>query len=106
VVGLSSVPHTDHIPKAAAAPHWPIPLELLQQLPPLNSEQSLDPHGAQVPYSGSGSVLEWLRYVAEVHHQDNAAEAAKKKLGYWITLCYVGGFIGLTAPSGPPKRSI
>lgn len=84
---------------ATGAPfqHWPLPAQLLQRLPQAPVEQPSDPNGAEVPFRGSGSALEWLDYAVRVHEQDKLAEARKKRLLTWGVTCLVVGFIGLFA---------
>jgi hypothetical protein len=97
IVGLAAAPGagTAQVSRPVAGHHWPIPATLVAQLPHGPVALDLEPNGAEVPFSGSGSVLEWLRYAAQVHHQDKAAERTKKRLTIWIVVLSILGFVGL-----------
>jgi len=87
-------------PAAAAPPggsgdHWPLPDGLLARLPHLPIVKPVDPHDAEVPFSGSGSAIDWLTYAAEVHERDKAAEGTKSKLLTWGVVCLIGGILTL-----------
>jgi hypothetical protein len=73
--------------------HWPLPDALLARLPQLPGEQPMDPHDAQVQFSGSGSAIDWLTYAAEVNERDTEAERVKKQLFLWAVVCLIGGVL-------------
>ncbi len=73
--------------------HWPLPEGLLARLPQLPGEQPMDPHDAEVQFTGSGSAIDWLTYAAEVNERDNEAERIKKQLFLWGMVCLIGGVL-------------
>lgn len=73
--------------------HWPLPEALLARLPQLPADNDPQLHDAQVPFSGSGSAIDWLTYAAQVHEGDNEAERVKKQLFTWAIVCLIGGFL-------------
>ncbi len=80
-----------YAPPTAGGDHWPIPQDVLARLPKLPVPQSLEPKGAQVPFRGQGSAVEWLRYAVSVHWRDKDAEQRKKTLMIWgVVLLVVG----------------
>lgn len=56
----------------------------------------MDPHDAEVHFSGSGSAIDWLTYAAEVNERDNEAERIKKQLLIWAIVCLIAGLATFT----------
>lgn len=74
--------------------HWPVPQEILASLPSRQVRASptrAGPHHAEVPFTGQGSVVEWLRYAAFVHRGDKASEKKKDNASTTAVILLVVG---------------